>query len=286
MSALSQGFNAPALGQMGVPILTDYPVLADAKIYSGALTVITSAGYATPGRAGTSTDIAVGRSSSPDIDATGLSSGDLRIQINQGAFLYDTNGTAFTIADIGSLCYVYDDHTVTKSSAGNSIAGTVYAFEAGITTKVYVYIGLAAPIAASTLTTLSNTVSAYKSNLTFPVCIPCTLSQAVTAAVVGRYLPRMSGTILAFDGQITTPATTSGKSVVLSPQISATAVTGGDLTIASTTTATLVLGKRISATAITAANTFTATQEVTIVTSAITAFTEGVVLLELFLQSN
>ena len=48
--------------------------------------------------------------------------------IRRGAFLFD-NGTsteALTVADIGAVCYVVDDHTVGKTGGTNKIkVGTV-----------------------------------------------------------------------------------------------------------------------------------------------------------------
>jgi hypothetical protein len=42
----------------------------------------------------------------------------------------DTEGTPVVAADVGSLCYLLDDQTVTGSSAGNSVAGRVWAIDA------------------------------------------------------------------------------------------------------------------------------------------------------------
>ncbi len=284
MSALSGDFNAPALGAMGIPVRASYPVLADAVIYAGAGVVITAAGYAKPAVSGTAL-VSVGRAILGK-DATGLASGALTVEVNQGAFEYDVNGTAVTIADIGTLCYWYDDHTITKDSTSRSIAGTIYAI-GDATGKAYVYLGLAPAVDGTSLTALSNTVSTFKSNLVTTVCVPVpNLSSVANAGIVARYVPHMAGSLLAIDAQVTTAAVTSGKTITLTPIISDSTVTGGVLVIASTTAATLVIGKRISATAITAANTFTATQEITISAGTVTAFVEGAVLLELFLQSN
>ncbi len=45
-------------------------------------------------------------------------------------FANDSGGTPVVAADVGSLCYIFDKVTVTGASAGNSVAGRVWAVNA------------------------------------------------------------------------------------------------------------------------------------------------------------
>jgi len=274
--ALSAARNTPQMG-LGIPQLMSYPVLTGVTIYEGSIVVITAAGYAKPGVAETG-DVAVGVATETITNAGG--SGSVSVNVAQGVFAFDVNGSAVTIANLGDLCYVYDDATITLSSSGATIAGTIYGLQG---TQAYVYFGLAPAIDGTSLSALNASVSEFKSNLVVPVTIPCVLSTAASAAIVGRILPRMSGTILALDAQVIAPVTTTAKLATISPLISGVAVTGGLLALTSTNCATL--GARVTGSAITGTNTFTAAQEITLAASTVTAFTEGQVLLEMFLQS-
>lgn len=53
----------------------------------------------------------------------------------------DTNPNSVTAADVGSVCYLKDGKTVTKSSSGNSVAGIVLGID-GATSRVIVVAGL------------------------------------------------------------------------------------------------------------------------------------------------
>lgn len=279
--ALSAAYNSQQMGGAPIPSLMNYPVLTGVTIYEGSIVVITSAGYAKPGVAETG-DVCVGTALQTVTNAG--SSGSVTIQVAQGVFSHDVNGTAVTIADIGTLCYVYNDSTVTKSSSGATIAGSIYGLANAAGTQAFVYMGIAPAVDGTSLSALTSTVSQFKTNLVVPVTVPCVLSTAASAAIVGRLLPRMSGTILALDGCVIVPVTTTSKLATISPLISGVAVTGGLLALTSTNCATL--GARVTGSAIgTGANTFTAAQEITLAASTVTAFVEGQVLLELFLQS-
>lgn len=106
--------------------LFSYGVEADAVIYHGALVVLHD-GYARQG--GVATDyIAVGIAKK-SVDATGLSSGDETIEVEEGIFLFENSeaGDAIGITEIGKVCFIVDDQTVAKTSGTNtrSVAGYV-----------------------------------------------------------------------------------------------------------------------------------------------------------------
>lgn len=53
---------------------------------------------------------------------------------------YDNDtGTAVVAANVGSDCYILDDHTVTGSSTGNSVAGRVWQVDSvkGVLVEAY-----------------------------------------------------------------------------------------------------------------------------------------------------
>jgi len=279
MSALSADRNTAQMG-LGIPQRMSYPVLTGVTIYKGALVVIDSSGYAKPGVAAETTDVCVGRASQ-QVVAGSAASGTYTVEVEQGVFKWAVNGTAVTIADLGALCYVYDDQTVTKSSSSASIAGTIYGVDASGT--AWVYMGLAPAVDGTSLTALTSTVSQLKTNLMVPYTVPVILSSATTSAVVARFTPGMSGTINRMNASVIQAVTTTAKLATLTPNISAVAVSGGVLALTSTALATL--GASVSGTAVAGTNTFTASQEITVTASSVTAFTEGQILLELFLQT-
>lgn len=116
---------------------------ADAVIYPGAI-VCLDAGYAIPGV--TDTDLVTKGIAAPHpelkavYDNTGGASGAIDVVVlgpdagagGKQAFWVDnaSAGNAVTQAEVGTSCYVFDDHTVTKTSTGRSIAGEVLAVDA------------------------------------------------------------------------------------------------------------------------------------------------------------
>ncbi len=277
--ALSADRNTEQMGS-GIPKLMTYPVKTGVTIYKGSLVVVDSSGYAKPGVSETG-DVAVGRAMS-QVVAGAAASGTYTIDVEQGVFRWAVNGTAVDITKINSLVYVYDDQTVTLSSSSASIAGTVYGFDAA--GNAWVYTGLAAPVDSSSVTTISNTLSTLKSNLVVPYSVSLILSSATTGAVVGQWLPHMSGTIAFFDAQVINQAvTTASKSMNFTVSIAGTAISGGALALISSTTGTI--GNMISGTAVAGLNSFIPSNLITITAASGAAFTEGQVMLRLFLQS-
>src|SRR4051812_47939648 len=95
--ALSNDRNTPrADGE-----IREFPVLANAVIYAGALVAITAAGYAEGGAVATTLK-AVGRAEE-HVDNTGGASGDLTVKVRKGIFRFKNSaaGDAITIADVG-----------------------------------------------------------------------------------------------------------------------------------------------------------------------------------------
>lgn len=99
----------------------EFPVAAGAKIYSGAMVVLNTAGYAEPGTAAID-KMAVGRAERLADNSTG-SAGAIKVQVHSGTFKWDKSGT-IDRTHIGSTLYLHDDHTVRTSPTSTSPAGT------------------------------------------------------------------------------------------------------------------------------------------------------------------
>ena len=97
-----------------------YPVAAGVKIYPGARLVISSTGFARPGRAST-TDKANGVAEHL-VDNTAGADGDLKVKVRFGVHNMVNSASAdlITYADVGNQCYVVDDFTVAKTSNTNA----------------------------------------------------------------------------------------------------------------------------------------------------------------------
>ena len=90
------------------------PVKGSTTIFQGSIVALTEDGFAIPGKKAASLKVA-GRA-----EAT--------VRVTRGVFVFDNSSTAsnkITAADVLGPCYMEDDHTVTKSAAGTSIAGLV-----------------------------------------------------------------------------------------------------------------------------------------------------------------
>lgn len=127
MAALTQGRMTPERNGS----VRTVPVDANVKIFEGALVVL-AAGFAKPGAAATGL-VAIGRAEEM-VDNTGGAQGAQSVRVRPGIFRFDnsTAADAITAAEIGSNCYVVDDHTVAKTSATNtrSVAGEVFDVDA------------------------------------------------------------------------------------------------------------------------------------------------------------
>ena len=111
--------------------------------------------------------------------------------------------------------------------------------------------------------------------------IPIDLVSVTTTATIYAFTAQTSGKILAFQGCVGKPVTTTGKTAIFTPVISSVAVTGGALTATSTGLATI--GTVVNATSITGGNSYVPGQLVGIKASNLTVFAEGQLLGRLFL---
>lgn len=262
MSALTQDRATVQMNPNAIiPSKLNFPVAASVKIYNGAIVVLDSSGNAKPGVAGTGLTC-VGRALQQADNSSGLA-GAIKVDVEQGVFWYANSGggDAIAAANVGQLCYVVDDQTValTKGGEARSIAGTIVAVDS--TKGVAVHMQLSGALSASSVT---------------PSVIACPVpaySAIADAGVLLRLTPGFAGRILGMHLQCTTPVTTAAKGTTLTPKIAGNAVTGGVVT--ATSAGQNAIGAVQDGTAVTGANTFTASQEITVVASNTTAFAEG-----------
>ena len=124
------------------------PVKAKTTIYQGSIVAIGADGYAIPGKKAASLK-AAGRAEET-IENTG-GDGDAVVRVKRGIFVFDNSATAANkvgIADVLGPCYIEDDHTVTKTATGASVAGLVVRVDdEGV--AVEMGFGLTVPAAAS-----------------------------------------------------------------------------------------------------------------------------------------
>ncbi len=107
------------------------PVKASIKVYAGALVATTSAGYVVP--AGNAAAVLIRGRAKEAVDNSAGADGDLSVRLDRGRFRWDNSsaGDAIAAADVGSLCFAVDDHTVAKTiGAGNRlVAGKIVAVD-------------------------------------------------------------------------------------------------------------------------------------------------------------
>lgn len=118
--------------------------------------------------------------------------------------------------------------------------------------------------------------------LAVPVCVPVVLVKHSNGSIAARFTPGYAGKIRKITASVTDPVSTGSKLATFTPYIGGTTVTGGALALTSANCATV--GAKVDGSAITAANSFTSTDEITIVASSVTAFVEGQVVVYLFLD--
>lgn len=101
--------------------------MAAVKIFAGALVAINSAGYATKGQAATGMTY-FGRAEE-QVDNSAGNAGDKNILVRRGkAFKWKNSGTSAIVqADLGKICYIEDDQTVSKTDQAGTLsaAGTI-----------------------------------------------------------------------------------------------------------------------------------------------------------------
>ena len=116
MPALDRERKTPKMAETTMVNLLVFPVKGGARIFLGALVVL-SGGFLAPGSAATGL-IAVGIAE-VTADNTGGKDGDKMLQIRQGTFRFFNGGGADAIAqaDVGKDCFILDDQTVAKTDA-------------------------------------------------------------------------------------------------------------------------------------------------------------------------
>lgn len=114
--ALTEDANTPARDAK----YFSYKVAAAKKIYLGSLVMLGATGFAEPGATATGKK-AAGRANA-QIDNSAGADGDLRVPVEEGTFRFKNSagGDEITIAEIGQSCFIVDDETVAKTSAGGT----------------------------------------------------------------------------------------------------------------------------------------------------------------------
>ena len=94
---------------------------AGAKLYANAIGCKNASGYAVPASADPAL-VVLGRNLKLADNSSG-SAGDIKCFVEQGAFDYDiaTGANAVTVADIGSIVFAQDDHTISKSDQAGTL---------------------------------------------------------------------------------------------------------------------------------------------------------------------
>jgi hypothetical protein len=126
MAALTRERSTPRLGDDIHPYEAD--IAANTKVWKGSLACLDGTNKRiVPGSTATGL-ICIGRSRDT-YDNTGGAAAAFRGCVESGIFRWDnsTSGDLITAADIGSTCYVVDDHTVAKTSnsGARSAAGKI-----------------------------------------------------------------------------------------------------------------------------------------------------------------
>lgn len=107
--------------------------MAVAKIFAGALVAVNSLGYATKGQAATGMTY-IGRAEE-QVDNSAGNAGDKNILVRRGeAFKWKNSGTSAIVpADLGKICYIEDDQTVSKTDQAGTLsaAGMIIGVDSG-----------------------------------------------------------------------------------------------------------------------------------------------------------
>jgi len=130
MTAQSDNRPLAQIGNGAIPERTGPIGVGSGKIlFSGALILITAAGFAIPGTSTGAAGLVAGGVSTKKVDNSTGGDGDLKCELARGTFPFANSSStdAITIADIGRPCYVVDDQTVARTSNGGkrALAGIV-----------------------------------------------------------------------------------------------------------------------------------------------------------------
>jgi hypothetical protein len=150
MANITTEKNVAKRGELPIAELFEIPVAASTKILAGGMVAVDTSGNAvkavaasaTPSAAGYGLKI-VGRCEETADNSSGAA-GDIKVKVRRGVFELETEagtGIAVTAADVGELCYLVDDQTVSRDSnlGLRPEAGVVVGLEGG---KVFVELGM------------------------------------------------------------------------------------------------------------------------------------------------
>jgi hypothetical protein len=134
MAALSNSRNTPEMADGGR--MRVLPVAADTTVYLGSMVALDASGNAVPASATTTTANAlriVGRAERvengiPGANATNNpgAAGAISIVARKGVFMFDQDGS-IAAAQVGTVCFAIDDHTVTAADRAGGAGVQQYA---------------------------------------------------------------------------------------------------------------------------------------------------------------
>ena len=104
-------------------------VAASVNVFKGALMAVDANGDFAPGTATTGLT-PVGRAEQNQDNSSG-GAGDLNVAVRSGIFRFQNDGgTAVVAGDVGDVCFILDDATVSGDGTARSPAGIVYEVDA------------------------------------------------------------------------------------------------------------------------------------------------------------
>jgi hypothetical protein len=206
-------------------------------------------------------------------DATGLADGVNNVTYEEGTFPMKNSGGADAFATTdppGIPVFMVDDETAAKTNGGEtrSPMGRLHHVDA---TGVWVTMGK--NISMQLLEQAAQTLVRS---------IPIVLSKHANGSIAARFTPGFAGRIKKLSAYVIDPVTTGAKLGTFTPAIGGVATTGGALALTSANCTPV--GAKVDGSAVTAGYDFADTDEITLVASAVTAFVEGQVVAELYLE--
>jgi hypothetical protein len=206
-------------------------------------------------------------------DATSLADGVLSPEYEEGTFPMKNSGGADAFATTdqpGIPVFMVDDETAAKTNGGEtrSPMGRLHHVDA-----VGVWVTMSKLISMQLLEQASQTLVRS---------IPIVLVRHANGSIAARFTPGFAGRIKKLSAYVIDPVTTGAKLATFTPAIGGVATTGGALALTSANCTPV--GAKVDGSAVTAGYDFAATDEITLVASAVTAFVEGQVVAEMFLE--